>query len=115
MPLGTYLRQLVSAHSRRTPVAVGFLGLPVLILGTILVQVVRGSAAFTVFWAAEQEVVYSLWLLPLFGFLAWSCNFGAGVLLHSHGEGRTDHLVRTLWWSGIGIEALCLAITVSHL
>ena len=115
MSLRTYLQQRSFPKPQRKLIAAGFLGLPTLILSTILVQVVRGSASFTVFLAADQGTTYSLWILPLFGFLVWSCNCLAGVRLSSHVKGRTSHLARTLWWSGIGIEVLCLAIIVSNL
>ncbi len=115
MPLRTHLPQWSFPQPQRKLVAAGFLGLPILILGTILVQVVRGSALFTVFLVADQGTTYSLWLLPLFGFLVWSCNCLAGVRISSHVEGRTSHLARILWWSGIGMEVLCLAIIVSTL
>ena len=111
----TFLRQIATPKPQRRLIAVGFLGLPVLTLGTILVQVVKGSASFTVFLAADQGVTYSFWILPMFGFLAWSCNFLAGVWLNAIVDGRSNHLTRTLWWSGIGIEVLCLATTFSYL
>ncbi len=70
---------------------------------------------FTVLQRAEQSVTFSLWILPLSGFLFWSGNFLVGVLLNARGTSRTHYLARTLWWSGIGVEALCLVVILSYL
>ncbi len=116
MSLTTYLSQLAtSSKSPRKLLATGFLGVPVLILGVLLVQGIQGSALITVSVAADQGATHSLWLLPLLGLLVWGCNFLTGVLLHTRVTGRPNHLVRMLWWSGIGLELLCLAIIVSYL
>ena len=115
MLLGSNLRQSLRRPVRSQPIALGFLGLLLLILGTLSVQITRGSATISVYLAAAQETNINLWIFPMFGLLAWCCSLLAGRMLAMADKDGREYLVLTLWWSGIGLEILCLGITLSYL
>lgn len=95
--------------------AMGFLGIPVLILSTIMVQDSRGNAEFTTLLYGGERATFSIWILPLLGLFAWFLSLGVGLFLATTAVGRKDYLALTLWWSGIAIEFLCLVVILSYL
>ncbi len=115
MSLSSILRQSLRRPGRSQPFALGFIGLLILILGTLLVQITRGSATVSVYMATDQETNFNLWIFPMFGLLMWCCSLLAGGMLVMADKERRGYLVLTLWWSGIGMEILCLGIILSYL
>lgn len=115
MHLNSRLAQASNFLSRNRVVAFGFLGIPALVLSTILVRETKGATEFTVLLNGSQGSTYSLWLLPLFGVLAWVCSLMVGTVIASAAVDGRNYLALTLWWSGIGIELLCLAVILSYL
>lgn len=114
MRVSSYIRRALMLSRQHRAVSIGFVGLPTLVLAAILVQAAGGAGTFALRTAENQIRNQSLWTLPVLGCLVWGTSLTVGLALYGRSGERGEYLAKTLWWSGVGIEVLCLVTLLSH-